>query len=102
MAGPRALASDAFILSDFLSVRQVSFHLSAAHDSDIANKIALVQAPKRRLLSAKAAAHYLGIDQRTLKRITEGGTLVSRALGPRRVYLLEELKLTSIRCPRSI
>jgi excisionase family DNA binding protein len=53
--------------------------------------ITLVRVPKRRLLSAKAAAQYLGIHEQTLKKITARGDIKARRIGSRRVYLLEEL-----------
>jgi hypothetical protein len=53
--------------------------------------IALIQVPKRRLFSAKAAARYLGIDLRTLKKVTDRGDVAVRKLGVRRVYALGDL-----------
>ena len=55
------------------------------------NGLALIQVPKRRLFSTKAAARYLGVDERTLKKITDRGDVRARRMGTRRVYALEEL-----------
>ena len=53
--------------------------------------VALVRVPKRRLLSAKATAQYLGIHEQTLKKITARGELQGRTIGRRLVYCLEDL-----------
>jgi excisionase family DNA binding protein len=53
--------------------------------------VALVRVPKRRVFSAKAAAQYLGIHERTLKKITDRRELPARMIGQRRVYCLEDL-----------
>lgn len=53
--------------------------------------VVLVRVPKRRLLSAKAAAQYLGVHEQTLKKITARGELQGRRIGLRLVYCLEDL-----------
>ena len=55
------------------------------------NGLALMQVPKRRLFSTKAASRYLGIDERTLKKVTDRGDIRARRMGTRRVYELREL-----------
>ncbi len=59
--------------------------------TDGENAVALIRVPKRRLFSARAAAHYLGVHEQTLKKIADNGDVVARQLGTRRVYALEDL-----------
>src|SRR3954468_22771861 len=64
-------------------------HLSVSSMTE--SNAVVVRVPKRRLFSAKAAAEYLGVHQRTLKKITARGELQARTIGLRCVYCLEDL-----------
>jgi hypothetical protein len=64
------------------------------------NGLALISVPRRRLFSARAAARYLGIDERTLKRITDCGGVPARRMGARRVYALDDLDSYIASLPR--
>lgn len=63
----------------------------SAPNADREPYIALVRVPKRRLFSARAAAQYLGVHEKTLKKITLRGELQPRRIGLRIVYCLEDL-----------
>jgi excisionase family DNA binding protein len=51
----------------------------------------MIQVPTHRLFGTKAAAEYLGIHEQTLRKLTDEGVILSRRLGNRRVYRLEDL-----------
>lgn len=70
---------------------QLNHVVPSLRGADEENGLALVRVPKRRLFSARAAAQYLGVHERTLKKITENGSVAARQLGARRVYALEDL-----------
>ena len=57
----------------------------------IGKPVPLIQIPKQRLFSVKAAARYLGLHVQTLRKVTDLGLLDARCLGARRVYTLDEL-----------
>lgn len=64
-------------------------------------RVALVRVPKRRLLSAKAAAQYLGIHQQTLKRITARGGSFKRAVWDRAVSIDSKISTDTLSLPLS-
>jgi excisionase family DNA binding protein len=53
--------------------------------------VEVTKIPCQRLFGTKAAAHYLGIHEQTLRKLTDEGLIQSRRLGSRRVYLLDDL-----------
>jgi excisionase family DNA binding protein len=57
----------------------------------IGKPIALIQVPSQRVFGPKAAAHYLGVHEQTLKKMTDEGQIEARWMRNRKVYLLEEL-----------
>ena len=57
----------------------------------IGRPIALIQVPRQRLFSTRAAAQYLGMCEDTLRKYTDLGDIPARRLGRRRVFTLEDL-----------
>ncbi len=58
----------------------------------IAKPIALIQVPNQAMFSPKAAALYLGINVKTLKKLTDLGEIPARRFRDRRAYFLEDLE----------
>ena len=58
----------------------------------IGKAIALLQVPNQALFGPKAAAQYLGMNVKTLKKLTDLGEIPARRRGNRRAYLLEDLE----------
>jgi excisionase family DNA binding protein len=77
--------------NEFPANESFAREIRAPFNADDDRTIALVRVPKRRLLSAKAAAQYLGVHEQTLKKITVRGDLQARRIGSRRAYRLEDL-----------
>ena len=57
----------------------------------IGRPIALIQVPRQRLFSTRAAAQYLGIHEQTLRKYADLGRISPRRLENRRVFTLEDL-----------
>lgn len=66
----------------------------------IGKAIALIQVPNQRLFGTKAAAHYLGIHEQTLRKLTDLGEITTHRMGHRRVYRLEDLDVYIDSLPR--
>ena len=56
----------------------------------IGKAIALIQIPNQAVFGPKAAAQYLGMNVKTLKKLTDLGEVPARRRGNRRAYLLED------------
>ncbi len=54
--------------------------------------VALLQIPNQALFRPKAAAQYLGMNVKTLKKLTDLGEIPARRRGNGRAYLLEDLE----------
>ncbi len=65
----------------------------------IAKPIALIQVPNQAMFSPKAAALYLGINVKTLKKLTDLGEIPARRFRGRRAYFLEDLERFRIGLP---
>ncbi len=55
-------------------------------------KVALLQIPNQALFGPKAAAQYLGMNVKTLKKLMDLGEIPARRFRNRRAYLLEDLE----------
>ena len=53
----------------------------------ISKPIALIEIPNQRLFGMKAAAHYLGVHEQTLRKLVDLGLLEARRLGPSGVHI---------------
>jgi excisionase family DNA binding protein len=58
----------------------------------IGKTAALIQIPDRRVFTVAAAAKYLGIDRKTLRKLTRDGKLPACKHEGHRCYLLEDLE----------
>ncbi len=55
-------------------------------------KIALLQIPNQAMFRPKAAAQYLGMNVKTLKKLMDLGEIPARRFRNRRAFLLEDLE----------
>ena len=58
----------------------------------IGKAIALIQVPNQALFGPKAAAQYLGMNVKTLKKLMDLGEIPARRFRNRRAFLLEDLE----------
>lgn len=58
----------------------------------IGKPLALIQVPNQAMFAPRAAAHYLGVNVKTLKKLTDRGEIPARRFRNRRAYLLEDLE----------
>ena len=58
----------------------------------IGKAIALIQIPNQALFGPKAAAQYLGMNVKTLKKLMDLGEIPARRFRNRRAFLLEDLE----------
>ncbi len=54
--------------------------------------VALLQIPSQALFGPKAAAQYLGMNVKTLKKLMDLGEIPARRFRNRRAFLLEDLE----------
>ncbi len=55
-------------------------------------KVTLLQIPNQALFGPKAAAQYLGMNVKTLKKLMDLGEIPARRFRNRRAFLLEDLE----------
>jgi excisionase family DNA binding protein len=60
----------------------------------------VAQIPSQAMFSPKRAAHYLGINVKTLKQLTDLGEIPTYRFRNRRAYLLEDLETFRKNMPR--
>ena len=58
----------------------------------IGKVVALLQIPNQALFGPKAAAQYLGMNVKTLKKLMDLGEIPARRFRNRRAFLLEDLE----------
>jgi len=53
--------------------------------------ISIVQIPRQRLFSTRAAAQYIGVSEDSLRTYADQGLIAAKRLKRRRVFALEDL-----------